>query len=145
MKDQNWLLHGLMVGVFLVCFAVGAVLMPGQIFAQPVTDNFNDNIKNKVLWGPDGHKGRGVLTERNHRLEYTVSTPGLHENMAIRDFIASQGTYTENWEVQIAVYNGTGTSGNKQSSVGMEIFRCDNRADYEVFTEVYAADGSKTF
>jgi len=145
MKTQQSLLNGLMVGVFLICFAVGAVLMPGQIFAQPVVDDFNDNVKNKVLWGPDIRVGKGVVTERNHRLEYTVSTPGRSEDYAIRDLIASQGTYTENWEVQIDAFNGTRTSGSKGSSVGMEIFRCDNRADYEVYGELYAASGGKTF
>ena len=119
--------------------------MSGQIFAQTVTvsDDFNDNIKNKVLWGPDGGYGKGVLTERNHRLEFTVSTPGGSGDYTYRDLIASQGTYTADWEVQIDAFNGTKTSGSKASSVGMDIFRCDD-LNYYMYAEWYAFGGAKS-
>ena len=40
-------------------FLGGAVLMSGQIFAQTVSDNFDDNIEDKALWGPDDGYGNG--------------------------------------------------------------------------------------
>ena len=134
-----------MLGSLVLTFFLGAaVLMPGQVFAQleTVSDNFNDNKQNKILWGPDDGYGNGVLKETNHRLEYTVSGG---DAFTYRDLIASQGTYTGNWQVQIDVFNGTKTSGSKESSIGMEIFRCDNRDEYMVYGELYAASGSKTF
>ena len=115
-----------------------------KIIRTTVSDDFNDNIKDKTLWGPDDGSGRGVLTERNRRLEYTVSTPGGGDDYSNRELIASQGTYTSNWEAQIDLFNGTKTSGGKESSVGMEIYRCDNWDDY-IYGELYAADGGKSF
>jgi len=47
--------------------------------------------------------------------------------------------------VQTEVFNGTKTSGDKQSSVGMEIYRCDNWDDYWMYTELYARRGGKAF
>ena len=120
------------------------MLFSGYALALDVSDNFDDNIEDKALWGPDDGYGNGVLTETNHRLEYTVSTPAADGDYTWRWLIASQGAYTADWKTQIDLFNGSKPLGSKKSEVGMDIFRCDSWNDY-ISVGLYAADGYKSF
>jgi len=129
-----------------VAFVFGfVVLISGHTLAATISDDFNDNTKDKILWGPDYRHGKGVLTEKNQRLEYAVSvTPDVEYDYSYRELIASQGTYTANWEIQIDLFNSTETSGLRYSGVGIEVGKCADWSNY-IYAELYADVGGKGF
>ena len=103
-----------------------------------VSDDFNDNIKDKTFWGPDYVRGNGVLKEQNQHLEYTVSTPSSSEEYTFRPMITRRGPYGSDWEVQIDLFNGTQPSKNNQlNSFGISVIKCGNDGD-EIYAELYA-------
>ena len=77
-------------------YAAYAVL--SQVTNSPVGDDFNDNIKDPAKWGAD--TGPGRLVETNARLEYTTTDD------ALRPWIASVGSYTQDWEAVADVHVG---------------------------------------
>ena len=85
---------------------------------SPVRDDFNDNIKDPAKWGAD--TGPGRLVETNARLEYT----GTDE--ALRPWIASVGSYTQNWEAVVDAHVGNVPLTNDDSYVSRGIFVWSN-------------------
>ena len=82
---------------------------------SPVGDDFNDNIKDTAKWGAD--IGSGRLVETNARLEYT----GTDE--ALRPWIASVGSYTQDWEAVVDVHVGNLALTQDESTVEID-FSC---------------------
>lgn len=115
-----------------------AVLMSGQVIAQTVSDDFNDNINDKTFWGPDYKYHNGILKEQNQRLGYTVSTPSKNYEFTFRPMITSRGPYTSDWGVQIDLLNSTKPSRDSQSnSFGISVIKCGNDNN-EIYAELYA-------
>ena len=124
----------------VIALMIGFVLLiSGHTLAQTVGDDFNDNIKDKTLWGPDYKYHNGVLKEKNQRLEYTVSIPSSNYDYTFRPLITSRGPYDSDWEVQIDLFNSTKPSKNNQANdFGISVIKCGN-SDDEIFTEIYAS------
>jgi hypothetical protein len=96
--------------------------------------------------GPDDCQRKGVLTEKNYRLEYTVSvTPGVDYDYSSRELIASQGAYTASWEIQMGLFNGTKSSGYQTGGVGVKMERCANWTDYIYMPNCTQSKGSRAF
>jgi hypothetical protein len=123
-----------------IALVIGFVLLiSGHALAQTVSDDFNDNIKDKTVWGPDYVYHNGLLTEQNQRLEYTVPVPSSNYEYTFRPLITSRGPYNSDWEVQIDLFNRTKPSKNNQySSYGISVIKCDNASD-EIYIELYAS------
>ncbi|NJD55137.1 MAG: hypothetical protein FIA94_01890 [Nitrospirae bacterium] len=129
--------HGGINTVAVAVVTVCLVLFSGHALATDISDNFDDNVKNKAIWGKDSIYGYGVLTEINNRLEYTVATPTA-EDAAKRRLIAS-GPYHTDWQAQIDLYNNTNMTGNNQvNSFGIDLFHCEDSNDW-LYAELYAS------
>jgi hypothetical protein len=71
------------------------------------SDDFNDNQKDEMKWGPDIDPGGShgtVLHEVNQRLELTSNT--ILESGAFRPWVLNSGSYTQDWEVAVDVHMG---------------------------------------
>lgn len=115
------------------------LLISGHTFAQTVSDDFNDNIRDKTLWGPVYKYHNGILKEQNQHLGYTVSTPSTNEEYTFWPLITSRGPYNSDWEVQIDLFNSTKPAQNNQvDSFGISVIKCGNESD-EMYAELYAS------
>jgi hypothetical protein len=117
-----------------------AVLPAGQSLAEDFSDDFDDNVKNKGLWGPDIVDGIGFLKEKNGRLEYTVSSPNP-DDFILRPLYGGIGPYSTDWETKIDLFNSTNPASNKYNSYGISIIRCGS-LQHELFAELYAFGGN---
>ena len=114
------------------------LLVCGHALAQTVNDDFNDNRKDKTLWGPDYVYHNGVLKEQKQRLGYTVSTPSKNYEYTYWPLITSRGPYDSYWEVQMDLFNGTNPSkSNQVNSFGISVVKCGNDSN-EIYAELYA-------
>lgn len=92
----------------LVC----GVMSPGTATAgiSPLTDDFDDNVKDTTKWGEDTEIDKGRLTEVNQRLEFTGKSAAAFDE-ARRPWIQTHFPYTSDWEVQVDLANTTDPSG----------------------------------
>jgi len=113
------------------------LLLPGYALPADVSDNFDDNIKNKTIWGKDTIYGYGVLTEINQRLEYTVLTPTAED--AAKRLLIARGPYNADWQAQIDLYNSTNpTKNNQLNSYGIDLYHCEDSNDW-LYAELYSS------
>ena len=104
-----------LLSLFFLAFT--ASLQAIQSPPVATSDDFNDNYKDTAKWGNDLLVDTGtnaVLTEINGRLEITGSDAAI-----IRPWIASTGSYVQNWEVSADLHLGSLTPSNGS---GTQIF-----------------------
>jgi hypothetical protein len=100
-------------------------------------DNFDDKV-NPTKWGSDIVSGHGVLTQRNHRLEYTCSSPTLSEDGSDRLWKLTRFPYNANWEIQIDTFNiTTATTTFQVNSFGINLL--GPHPGEEIYNELYAS------
>lgn len=116
------------------------VLPAGQSPAADFGDDFDDNIKNKGIWGPDIVDGIGQLKEKNQHLEYIISSAN-QDDFILRPLYGGVGPYNADWETHIDLYNGTNPGNKKYSSFGISIIRC-GKSKHELYAELYAYGGN---
>ncbi|MBP1607903.1 MAG: hypothetical protein H6Q04_138, partial [Acidobacteria bacterium] len=72
--------------------------LPGSLIAETVTDNFDDNTLDPVLWTPFFPSGIGTVAETNHRLEITFTgdneAGGVRLNLRAMGDFDFQASYT---------------------------------------------------
>ena len=122
----------------LLLFFVAA-LPAGECLAVDFSDDFDDNIKNKGLWGPDILYGIGQLKEKNQHLEYVLSSPNAGDYI-LRPLYGGVGPYAADWETRIDLYNGTNPGSTRYSAFGISIIRC-GKPKNELYAEIYAWGG----
>jgi hypothetical protein len=70
--------------------------------AQTVSDDFNDNSRDPLIWwAPEVLEGSGRFTEQNQRLEF--SAPAAAPENAVKQGLQVYPTYDEAWQVQLVV------------------------------------------
>jgi hypothetical protein len=122
----------------VLLLSLGAMLFSPAAGAASNEDNFNDNSKNTSIWGPDRVFHKGVLTERNQRLEYTVSS-GTVEDDAWRPWKLTRFPYNGDWEFQFDVFNSTLPVAPVQvNSMGV-LIQTTRTNEHEMFTELYSS------
>ena len=96
---------GLVASLGLCVATAGAV--------QHIEDNFNDNVKNPVIWVNEYSDEDGQIDETNARLEYTSSAAPADENMAKFGLGAALG-YNDTWTLTFDAHLGDyGISGHE--------------------------------
>jgi len=101
-------------------------------------DDFNDDKKDATRWGTDVRVGRGTLTERTSRLEYTVDSPRATDS-SDRPWIHGRAPFTSDWSVQLDVRDAaTPTNANQNSSFGIQL-RSTKGDGNELGAELYAS------
>ena len=124
--------------MWLLIALILAVFSSSQALAATAADDFNDNLKNSSKWGQDQVFGHGVLTERNHRLEYTCVS-GTFEDDAIRPWVLTRFPYNANWEMQIDISNTTLLTADFQvNSFGIKILS-PLSASSDIYAELYSS------
>jgi hypothetical protein len=115
-----------------------SLLGPLATFAASTGDNFDDNVVSPSRWGRDQTFGRGVLLEKNHRLEYTCSAPSLTEDGSNRPWVLTRFPYNGDWEVQVDVFdNSIPSQAFQVNSAGIIIYS-PHSADTDVYMELYS-------
>ena len=126
--------------VFLMLIISLSVMTPQQSLATDFSDDFDDNIKNKGLWGPDIVDGIGQLKEKNQRLEYVISSP-FQGDFILHPLYGGIGPYDADWETRIDLYNSSNPANKKYNSYGISIIRCGMPKN-ELYAELYANGGN---
>ena len=90
------------------------------------SDDFNDNSKDTTKWGTDFIQGGGALTETNQRLQFTATGASTND-VAVRPWIANNGSFTANWILQLDVNLPALTlSANQLLAIGLVVRDGDN-------------------
>lgn len=147
MKKYPYFLVVLAVGFIMFGLALaGTILSSGHALAATAEDDFNDNSKDTIKWGPPYSFGNGILKEKNSRLEYTVPVVIGPSTFTLWEFLTNQGAYTTTWETQIDLFNDVTTkpARKKYASMGMEVYKCSNWDNY-LYVEAYSYQGEKGF
>jgi hypothetical protein len=117
---------------------LAAMLLAPAAGAASNEDDFNDNSKNGSKWGADRVINKGLLTERNQRLEYTVSN-GTVEDDAWRPWKLTRFPYNGDWEFRFDVFNNTLPVAPLQlNSIGV-LIQTTRTNEHEMFTELYSS------
>lgn len=91
-----------LVALFSICLT----FVSGRSLAATENDNFDDNTRNASKWGRDHGFGHGVLTEKNHRFEYTCGQ-GTTLDVVQRPWILTRFPYNADWAIQMDTFNNT--------------------------------------
>jgi hypothetical protein len=120
-------------------WVLGVLVLAGAASAGGVDgDDFDDNVKDPTRWGADVQVGRGAMTERTQRLEYTVDSPRQVDSLD-RPWIRGLGTTTNDWSVQIDVRDAAvPTTAGQSASFGIDVANAKNDAD-GLGLELYAS------
>lgn len=96
-------------------------------------DDFNDNSKDVVKWGPDSLSGSAALNETNQRLQFTTASASAFAD-ASRPWVANTGSFTADWGLQVDVnLPALGLTTGQLCEVGMVV---SNGADQNDTMEV---------
>lgn len=99
-------------------------------------DDFDDSSVDTNKWGSDIVIGSGVLTEMTERLEFTVAK-GSKQDQSLRPWVLTQFPTTNDWEIQVNVFNASNLAKKKQvSSMGVVVHNWVDRFD-SMFIEMY--------
>ena len=113
-------------------------LCAAATFGATDGDDFNDNSKNAAKWGKDSTVRRGVLTERNQRLEYTCSNPTF-EDESLRPWVLTRFPYNADWELRVNVFNTVEAFLAEQvASAGFKILTTGSPSN-SLFAELYSS------
>jgi hypothetical protein len=118
-------------------FICVALMLPLATLAASDSDNFDDNVKDASKWGTDVTSGSGVLTERNHRIEYTSGT--LLESDSNRPWIATHFPFDADWEVQVDVFDVAFASIFGQVNSAGILIETPDREDTDLYMELYSS------
>ncbi len=102
------------------------------------SDDFNDNAKDPAKWGADTTLRQGVFTERSQRLEYTVAS-GTLEDDVWRPWILTRFPVDADWTVQCDLKNSsTPTTAFQVNSIGVLVASTHTNSP-EVYAELYSS------
>jgi len=118
--------------------AVGQVVALKCPCGIPVSDDFNDNVRNPAWWGDDFVSGNGALEETGQVLEYTCDS-GTLDDESLRPWDREAFPYNADWEVQLDVTDLVVPTNNSQfHSIGIDVID-ESDGSNEFYGELYVS------
>jgi hypothetical protein len=102
-------------------------------------DDFNDNAKDPLKWGPDISVGANTLTETQQRLWFSAAAVGA-QDFAVRPWILNQASSSSDWEIVASAANtaNPGLTDNQSCSFGVAVLSSASVSDF-VYIGLYAS------
>ncbi len=95
-------------------------VIPAIVGVPEVRDDFNDNLKNSSIWGPDASLEAGVFSEIGERVSYTSSSEVPSE--VFRPLVRNVPGYDHNWDVVVDLRNAFSPGeGTPEAVIGLRV------------------------
>jgi hypothetical protein len=117
-----------LIGCLILLISLG---LSHRAFADLAgSDDFNGASVDPTKWGSDIDSGVGIFTQTNGHLLFTTSGTPTSNDQAIHPWILNQGSFTQDWSMQLDVNLPTQTlTGTQVLSIGLAAVNASNMQD----------------